>query len=212
MAPDRIRQSHPRGKRQGKARSAATVAFALAPRYFARGSRRPESKSIRAGQAFKWPSLETASSRRSDYGAWVCHDYFQFVPVGIDGEESLRCDTKRSNLDRVSSGAIGIHRIRSCFSRCGAAAVTTHHKRACKTAVSVEINRLDVGERVGPTSPPGQCFGGFGDRAKSATVQKDLLTLWKDADPMFLSSKRPRLNPANKYSQCNFAPPIPYPQ
>ncbi len=85
----------------------------------------------------------------SDYGARVCHDDLQFVPVGIDGEESLRCNTKGSDLDRVSSGAIGIHRIGSCFGRLGAAAVTAHDERARKAAVSVESNRPNVSERAG---------------------------------------------------------------
>ena len=39
-----------------------------------------------------------------------------------------------------------------------------------------------------------------GDRAKSAAVYKDLLTIWKDADPDIPVFKKPRLNPPNNYS------------
>ncbi len=109
-----------------------------------RGGRRFER--LRPSNVSSWIQLLRDAS---DYGARVCHDDFQFVPIRIDGEESLRRDTKRSNLDRVSSGAIGIHRIGSRFGRLGAAAVTAHDERACKTAKSVKNKCADVGERAG---------------------------------------------------------------
>ncbi len=110
------------------------------------GPRVSRFERVRLSNGSSWKQLLRETS---NYGARVCHDDFQFVPVRIDGEVSLRRDTKWSNLDRVSSGAIGIHRVGSCFGRSRAAAVTAHDERACKSAVSVEKKRPDVGERAG---------------------------------------------------------------
>src|SRR5579863_1911894 len=106
---------------------------------FARRSRGPSNAS-------SWKQLLRDAS---DDRVRVCDDDFQFVPVGGDGEEGLRCDPKRINLDRVRSRAIGIYCVGSRFGYWRATAVTVHDERPCKTSASIEKKRPDVGERAG---------------------------------------------------------------
>src|SRR5579862_1713294 len=104
---------------------------------FARRSRGPSNAS-------SWKQLLRDAS---DDRVRVCDNDFQYVPVGGDGEEGLRCDAERINLDRVISDAIGIYRVVYFFGCWRAAAVTVHDERPCKTAAYIEKKRADFGER-----------------------------------------------------------------
>ena len=73
-----------------------------------------------------------------DHCARVCHDNLKFIPAIIDHEEGVSRKISRVNLNRVSAGAIRIHRIGASFRLWGSVAVQARESSSRNCALSVE--------------------------------------------------------------------------
>jgi hypothetical protein len=96
-----------------------------------------------------------------DHDARVRLDRLKPFPGIVNHKENMICKTPRGNLDRESTGAVRIHRIRARYAHRDYVAVLAHRSSGGSSAVPIEGLRTDNGEQAGQSrrgsDEPGAC-------------------------------------------------------